>query len=948
LSTIAEWLTAIGMSEYAARFAENRIDISVLRGLNDEDLKELGVMLGDRRKMMRAILELAGDAPAISHAQAWAALPASSVAGRFDAMRTSSLTALVGRGEESETLLRLWSLAKTGTGQVVLLTGEAGIGKSRLAAALMERLALEPHGRLHYFCSPQHTDSPLYPIINQLERGAGLAHDDRPQAKLEKLDAALALVPTPPEYAALFAAMLSLPNDGRYPVLELTPQQRRQKTLDALAARIETLAAETPILMIAEDVHWIDPTSLEVLDRVIDRIDTHRVLLIITFRPEFEPPWVDRAHVTVQTLDRLAKREVGELIDSVVGSASLPAGIRQDIAKRADGIPLFVEEMTKAVMEAESEGAAQRAVAALPPPSLAVPASLHASLMARLDRLGPAKEVAQIGAAIGREFSHALLTAVMGKKDRELNSALDRLILAGLLFRQGTPPQATYLFKHALVQDAAYGTLLREPRRQLHARIADALESQFSELAGTQPELVAHHCTQAGLIEKAALLWGKAGQQSMTRSALLEAKTQLGRALTQIETLPGSPTLRGKQIRLQVAFANVMMHIKGYAAPESQAAFEAARALHERAEALGEPPEDPLLLFSVLAGVWAASHVAFNGDVCCDLAARFLALAEKQKSPIPRMIGHRLMGSSLIIVGEIAASLEHYNQAMALYDPTLHRSLATRLAVDIGVVVLSFRSQALWILGYPDAALADVEHALKDAREIGQATTLMFALYIAQLACVFCRDHAAAVAHGRELAALTEEKGALLWKAFGMMNQVSASAMGGQAAEAIEALPQALLAFHATGATLLTPFYLISSARAYAELGRFDDAWGSIDDAMQAMDAAKERWCEAELHRTAGEIALMLPQPDAARAEQCFERALTVAPAQEAKAWELRAVMSMARLWRDQGNAQQALDLLGPVYGWFTEGFDTLDLKDAKALLDILRNTRSVRSSARP
>ena len=398
----------------------------------------------------------------------------------------------------------------------------------------------------------------------------------------------------------------------------------------------------------------------------------------------------------------------------------------QDIIERTDGIPLFVEEMTKAVLEAESEGEARRTVAAVPSPALAVPASLHASLMARLDRLGPAKEVAQIGAAIGREFSHALLAAVVRKPEAELGSALDRLMAAGLLFRQGVPPHASYLFKHALVQDAAYGTLLREPRRALHARIAETLESQFADIAENQPELLARHCTEAGLIEKAAGLWGKAGQRSLARSALVEAAEQLTRALAQIAALPATPALRREQIKLQVALINPLIHVKGYAAPETKAAAERARLLIEQAEALGEPPEDPLLLFSVLYGFWVANFVAFNGDVVRELAAQFLALAEKQGATVPLMIGHRLMGIPCCIRG---TSRKGERISIARSRFTILPSivpLATRFGQDARVAILSFRSLALWMLGYPDAALADADHALKDAREIGQAATLMY------------------------------------------------------------------------------------------------------------------------------------------------------------------------------------------------------------------------------
>ena len=564
--------------------------------------------------------------------KAWAVLRSASIESRFEALHASGLTELVGREEELELLLRRWSKAKTGQGQVVLLSGEAGIGKSRLTAALMERLEGEPHTRLRYFCSPQHTDSAFYPIIGQMERAAGFVHDDTAKTKLDKLDAVLAQTSTRIEDAALYAEMLSLRNDGRYPALELTPEQRRQRTLEALVSQMEALTRRNPVLMIFEDAHWTDPTTLELFGRVVDRVRSVPVLLIVTFRPDFDPPWVGRAYVTFFAINRLAEREIIAMIEGVIGNKALPANIRQDIIERTDGIPLFVEEMTKAVLEAGSEGAAQRTAAAVPSPTLAVPASLQASLMARLDRLGAAKEVAQIGAAIGREFSHALLAAVARKPEAELASALDRLIAAGLLFRQGVPPYATYLFKHALVQDAAYGTLLREPRRALHALIAEILETQFAEIAENQPELLARHCTEAGLIEKAVGLWGKAGQRSLERSALMEAVEQFTRALDQIATLPSTPALRRMQIKLQVALITPLIHVKGYAAPETKAAEERAHLLFEQAEALGEPPEDPLLLFSALYGVWATNFVAFNGDTCRDLAAQFLRLAEKENA----------------------------------------------------------------------------------------------------------------------------------------------------------------------------------------------------------------------------------------------------------------------------------------------------------------------------
>jgi class 3 adenylate cyclase/predicted ATPase len=868
--------------------------------------------------------------------RAWAALRPTSMDSRFEAMHATGVTALVGRDEESETLHRRWQRAKTGEGQVVLLSGEAGIGKSRLTAAFLERLATEPHTRLRYFCSPQREDSALHPIIGQMERAAGLAYDDKPQAKLDKLDALLAQTSTSIQDATLFTEMLSLPNDGRYPTLEMPPQQRRQRTLEALISQVEALTRQAPVLMIFEDAHWSDPTSLEVLGRAVDRIATLRVLLIVTFRPEFEPPWIGQPHVTSLTINRLTRHDVGAMIDRVVGNKILPPNIRQDIVERTDGIPLFVEEMTKAVLEAESEGAARRTVAAVPSPASPVPASLHASLMARLDRLGAAKEVAQIGAAIGREFSHALLAAVAHWSEVDLGSAIDRLMRAGLLFRQGVPPHASYLFKHALVQDAAYGTLLREPKRTLHVRIAETLECQFAEIAEAQPEVLAHHCTQAVLIEKAAKLWGKAGQRSLERSALVEAVEQLARALEQMAAVPATAALRREQIELQVALINAQFHVKGYAAPETKAAVERARLLIEQANALGEQPEDSLLLFSVLFGIWVSSFIAFNGEVIRELARGFLVTAEKQRATAPLVTAHRIMGTTLASTGDILDGRAHLDRAIALYIPAEHRPLATRFGTDARATSLIFRAFVLWSLGYADAALADTHQALEEAREIGQAATLMLVLALTSQAHILCGNYAMANALLDELVLLAEGKGSLLRKAEGMIHRGAILALTGNASDAIRMISSGIEAWRSTGATVWMPLYLSYLARAHAELGQFDEAWRSIGDAIMTVGTTKETWCEADVLRAAGEIALRSPQQDAGKAQAYFERALAIARQQQAKSWELRASTSLARLWRDQGKRAEARDLLAPIYGWFTEGFDTPDLKEARALLDEL------------
>jgi predicted ATPase len=556
--------------------------------------------------------------------------------------------------------------------------------------------------------------------------------------------------------------------------------------------------------------------------------------------------------------------------------------------------------------------------------------------MARLDRLGPAKEVAQVGAVIGREFSHALLAAVVRKPEAELGSALDRLVAAGLLFRQGAPPNASYLFKHALVQDAAYGTLLREPRRALHARIGDALESQFAEIAENRPELLARHCTEAGLIEKAAGLWGKAGQRSLARSALVEAAEQLTRALDQIASLAATPALRRDQIKLQVALITPLLHVKGYAAPETKSALERARLLIEQAEALGESLEDPLLLFSVLYGFWIANLIASNVDAIRELAAQFLALAEQKGTTASQMIGHRLMGMSFLSSGEIGQGRAHFDRAITFYNPAEHRPLSARFGHDSGVAILCFRSMALWYLGYPEAALKDTDDALKNAREIGQAATLMYALTYTSTLLMWCGKYTAANAQLDEALALAEEKGSQFWKAWGKMSQGCVLALTSEPSDAVQTIVSGIAAYRSTGGALWIPTCLAYLSVSYADLGQFDDARRCIDEALSTVETTKETWWEADFHRMAGEIALKSPDPDATKAEACFERAIAVARAQQAKSWELRAAMSMACLWRDQGKRDQARDLLSTVYSWFTEGFDTLDLKQAKVLLDEL------------
>jgi class 3 adenylate cyclase/predicted ATPase len=1117
---IREWLNSHGLSGYADRFAENRIDLSVLPDLTDDDLKELGVLLGDRRRILRLIAELAPKphVPAMSgsrplegaerrqvtvmfadlvgstalstgmdpedlrdvfaaysscaeetvsrfggnvaqymgdgilvyfgypHAheddaeqavragleliaavaglrtrvpqqlrvgiatgvvvvgnltpsivgetpnlaarlqslakpnmvvisegtrrllghlfeledlgtqdlkgisapvQVWAVLRPSSSSSRFEALHQSGMTTLVGREEEYEFLRRRWLKAKEGEGQVVLLSGEAGIGKSHLTVAFTERLKDERFLRIRCFCSPQHTNSALHPIIDHVERSAGFARDDTPQTKLDKLDTLLRQSWASAEDAALFVRMLSLPNDGRYPVFELPPRQRRQTTMDALVRQVEILSSVGPLLVIFEDAHWADPTSLELMGRLASHIARHRVLMVISFRPEFESPWSEQAHATSLALNRLGPGDVDVMINHIIGNNPLPAAVRQDIIERTDGIPLFVEEMTKAVVETASEAAARRIAASVPPLTMVVPASLHASLMARLDRLGGAKELAQIGAAIGREFSHELLLAVACRPEAKLEMQLDRLIRAGLLFRQGIPPDATYFFKHALVQDAAYSLLLREPRRHLHARIAETLESKFSEIAEDKPVLMARHCAEAGDIEKAAALWGKAGQRSAERSALVEATQQFKRALDLIATLPSTPSLRRDEIKLQVELITPLLHLRGYAAPETRAAVDRARLLVERAKARGEPTEDPLLLFSVLYGLWVANLVAFNGDVMRELAIQFSALAEKQSATGPLMIAHRQMGLSLLHTGEIVEGRAHLDHALALYDPGEHRQFATRFfGQDAGAAIRCWRSLALLLLGHPDAALTDTREALRIGRDSTHSATLTYVLNFSIFQHVYCGDFAAANALIEEFNILKDQIGSGFWGGWGLALSGCVSTLTGRAAEAVQNITSGVIAMRSTGNTMWAPLFLTHLAQANAQLGQLKTARSNIREAMTAVKVTKENWYEAEINRVAGEIALLGKKADAVKAEAYFASALRTARKQKAKSWELRSAASMARLLCLQGKRGPARDILAPIYGWFTEGFDTPDLREAKLLLEELAQDQRINATS--
>jgi class 3 adenylate cyclase/predicted ATPase len=847
----------------------------------------------------------------------------SAIQSRFEALHGATLTPLVGREEEIGLLLRQWNRAKSGEGRVVLLSGEPGIGKSRLTAALQERIKNEPHIRWRYFCSAHHEDSALHPVIAQLERTAGFEHEDTPEGKLDKL--ATVLAAASPEDEALLADLLSLPTEGRFPPLQLTPQRQKEKTFEALLRHLEGLAQQRPVLMLFEDVHWIDPSSRELLDLIIGWLPRLPVLLLVTFRPEFQPPWSGQAHVRVLVLNRLDRREGAALVQGVVGTGALPGEVVAEIVERTDGVPLFVEELAKAVLEGGNTGTTLSRAGAT---AFNVPATLHASLMARLDRLGSAaKEVAQVGSALGREFSYELLAAVAQRSATELNAALDQLVGAGLVFRQGALPHASFLFKHALVQDAAYSTLLRGRRQELHTQTAQALAAHYPELVESQPELFAHHYAEAGLVEKSVTFWAKAGHGSAARSAMPEAAAQFQKGLDQLALLSGNPERQRQELEFRCALGAVLTTTKGSAAPETGRAYARARELWAQ---LGFPSE----FLRVPSG--QARYHLFRGEL--DLAQRvdedLLRLSRERNDPAGLVLGHLSSGRTLLYSGKFAVARSHLEAGLALYDPIAHYSLVQQVALHPAVVSQSYLGNILFCLGFPDQGLARSSAAIVEARSLAHPPTLATSLILSAVPLSLIGDILSLDERIDELLAVAAEHGFSYWHAVGTIFRGWAKVKRGDLTGGILLLRRGLSDYRATDAQVWVPYCLALLGRGCAMAGQIEESSTMLDEALQIAEGTGERWLAAELNRHKGHLLWRQEHPEAA--EEFYRKALSIAEVQEARFFELRASTSLARLWREQGKRDAARDLLSPVYGWFTEGFDTPVLKQAKALLDEL------------
>jgi class 3 adenylate cyclase/predicted ATPase len=845
---------------------------------------------------------------------AWQVLRASTVASRFEALRGSALTPLIGRDAEIDLLSRGWARAQTGDGQIVLISGEPGIGKSRITEELEGRLHAEPHIRLRYFCSHYHQDSALYPFVDQLGRAAGFVPDDTPAARLEKLEALLARAELADEDVGLIADLLVLPASGRHAFPNLSPQRAKERTLEALIHQLEGLAHRQPVLMIFEDVHWIDPTSRELLDLTIERVRNLPVLLVVTFRPEFQPVWTGQPQATMLTLDRLAWRDRTALVEQIAGGRALPDEVVDQIIDRTDGVPLFIEELTKNVLESGV-------------PLVGIPTSLHDSLMARLDRLASVRRVAQIGAAIGREFSYALLHTVSRLPEDELQSALNRLVASELVFQRGTPPEAVYSFKHALVQDAAHGSLLRSSRQQLHAQIADALATHFPELMDSQPELFAQHYAEAGLVEKSVAYWDRAGRRSAARSAVAEAAAQFQKALDQLPLLPDNRERQRHELELRSNLGATLLVVKGFAAPEAGHAYARARELWEQ---IGSPLEFRLVPYG------QSRYHAARGelDQALRLDEALLRLSRQHNDSVGLVLSHYSSGRNLMLTGRFSSSRWHLQAGLALYDPMSHRSLAHQAGFSIEVVSQGILGIVLFCLGFPDQALAQSNAAIAEARTLAHPPSLGSTLSDGAVALALVGDSTALNEWADELLALASDHGFPYFRAVGTIGLGWARIMNGDVAAGISLLRSGSTAYRANGAEAYTPYHLVLLARAFEIAGQIEESLTLLEDASQIVERTGARWLASELSRHKGQ--LLLRQGHTEAAEKLYCKALSIARKQEAKLWELRAAVSLARLRRDQQRAAEARDLLAPVYGWFTEGFDTPDLKEAKALLDEL------------
>jgi predicted ATPase/class 3 adenylate cyclase len=853
---------------------------------------------------------------------AWQVLREAVVQSRFEALHEASLTPLIGRDEELDLLLRCWRQARSGEGQVVLISGEPGIGKSRLIAALEDWLCDQGLVKLRYFCSPHHRDSALEPVISRWKNEAGLVPGEAADTRLNKLEALLRPLGADAAEVALIAELLGVPGGQRYPPPALSPERKKDLTFEALNRILDARAHQSPVLMLFEDAHWADPSSLELLDRLIMRVASLPVLLIISFRPEFQAPWVGWAGVTFIELGRLSPDQAATLTTQVVAGQDMPAVMIERIVAQTDGVPLFIEELTKAVLEDTSRPAAASS-------TLPMPKTLQGSLMARLDRLPAAKTVAQISSAIGREFSQELLLAVAGLPEGALAQGLDELAGAGLVFRRGAPREMNFSFKHALVQDAAYMSLLRTDRQRLHARIADTLEQHFPEWVAREPELLAHHCIEARQVERALGYMLKAGERAIERSANVEAIRHLMRGLDALGTLPETPERDRQELAFQIAIGTPLIAVHGYSSPETGAAFSRARVLCER---LGEA--EPLV--ATLSGEFVFHFVRGNYPAMRQLTAEVQRLSKRLPDPILQLASHRLAGITAMHAGEFPEARSEFEAILALYDPGQHRSHPVHYVHDPKVSALTYLALVLWILGFPDQAQRSSTAAFACAGELNQANLTAHVHNFAGAGLdELLGDVAGVQTHAAAILELAERHNLHYWRLNALILQGWVMTQGGDMQAGLTLMHQAATDRSELAVGWYQARYLCMLAAAYAQAGLPDAGLQVVAEAKDLLVRNNEQMWRAELWRVEGEL-LRLKGVPVSEVEEHFEHALAISRRQNAKSFELRAATSLARLWRDQGRGDQARHLLADLYSWFSEGSDTLDLTAARTLLQDL------------
>jgi class 3 adenylate cyclase/tetratricopeptide (TPR) repeat protein len=859
---------------------------------------------------------------------AWQVLGTSGVESGSEIMHRSKPPPLYGREEQIELLLRRWGHAMLGEGRVVVLTGEAGIGKSHIARAFDERLRAEAHVTLRYFCSAHHTNSALFPFSSQLERAAGFERGDSPAEKLSKLNILVAQSTADPEHFAVLARLLALPASDGYRLPELSPQKGKEQTLRVLLAQLEGLAVRQPLFVIFEDVQWVDPTSLELLATIVERVQQLPALLLITARSEFIPPWPSYPHTTTLPLTRLGRRDGAALIERVTGGKALPKEVMNEILARTDGVPLFIEELTKTVLESgllqERDGGY---VLEGPLPPLAIPTTLHASLMARLDRSPPVREVAQIGAVAGRDFHYELLSAVAGLLRDHLEEALDQLVQSELIFRRGEIPHAVYSFKHVLVRDAAYASLLKNRRGHLHAAIANALEHQFPEIVQTQPETLARHLTEAGLFERAIEYWLQAGKNAALRSANIEAIAHLRRGIEATARLPEGEGRNRSELDLQLVLGPCLIAMHGPAESNALATFARARELCEH---LGKPPEYLQVMF------WLATASVVRGELqkALEAVATLLGTAEARGDRPALINAIRLQAMILFFLGRVVEARKVIERAAEMFSASQEADkVAARAAgQDAGVAIMAFMSWVLWVLGDVDTAAARIAEALERADTIHHAHTHCFAWYYASVLYALRGEPVIARGYAERCHAMAEQHGFRQWLRLSRAIRGVCSATMDPSTGCFDEVEAALGEYQGAGYQLAitVQFVLLCSARLMRN--ELEAALDTIDRGLSMMTRNDERCLEAELYRLKARALLARDAADA-QAAALLDQAVQTAHRQQARSLELRAGMDLARFLMNKGKRAEALKLLGPVHGRFTEGFDTQDLKNAQILL---------------